>query len=214
MVQYAGTAVAIILLLPTIREAYAQDPPKPAKAALLSFMVPGLGQRYVHEGRWSGSASAYLITETLYVAGMITSEWHRSQSVESYRTWAASRAGAIVSGKDRVFFVTIGQHLSSDDFRDEQLRSRRWDQLNFVASSDYHWTWQSRADLQIYRDLRSEADRWSQRRSLFVAVMIGNRLLSAVQALRSANRQRASRLAVEILPGTAGSTTLRLTTSL
>ena len=214
MVQYAATALATILLLIPCRWAAAQAAPKPARAALLSFLVPGLGQRYVNDSRWQGSAGLYLISESLYLAGMITSEWHRGQTVESYRTWAAARAGASLDGKDRTFFVTIGQHYSSDDFRDEQLRSRRWDQLNYVASADFHWSWQSAADLQAYRDLRTEADRWSQRRSLFVAVMVGNRVLSAVQALRAARRKHTPRVTLDILPGLAGSTTVRLTTPL
>jgi len=214
MLHYAGTALVAALLLIPCRWAAAQASPKPGRAALLSFLVPGLGQRYVNDSRWQGSASLYLMSESLYLAGMITSQWHHGQTEESYRTWAASRAGARVDGKDRTFFVTIGQHYSSDDFRDEQLRSRRWDQLNYIASPDYHWSWQSAADLQAYRDLRSEADRWSQRRSLFVAIMVGNRVLSAVQALRAARRKQAPRVSLDILPGRSGSATVRLTTPL
>lgn len=214
MVQFAGTALVTVLLLLPDNRAAAQHPPRPTKAALLSFLVPGLGQHYVNDNRWQGSASLFLISESVYFAGVITSEWHRGQTVESYRTWAASRAGAQVEDKDRLFFVTIGQHYSSEEFRNEQLRSRRWDQLNYVASPEFHWSWQSAADLQVYRDLRKEADLWSQRRSLFVAVMVGNRVLSAVQALRAARRKQASRLKLDVLPGYFGSTTLRLTTSL
>lgn len=214
MVRIAGTVFAAVLLLAPGTRAIAQNSPGPAKAALLSFVVPGLGQRYVNDARWRGSASFYLISESLYLAGMITSEWHRGQSVQSYRTWAASRAGAQIDGKDRLFFVTIGQHDSSDEFRNEQLRSRRWDQLNYVSSPDYHWAWRSRADLQVYRDLRTDADQWSQRRSLFIAVMVGNRVLSAVQALRAARRKQAARVALDFAPGYDGSATIRLIATL
>ena len=214
MVRIAGTVFAVVLLSAPGTRAFAQSSPGPAKAALLSFVVPGLGQRYVNDARWRGSASFYLVTETLYLAGMITSEWHRGQSVQSYRTWAASRAGAQLEGKDRLFFVTIGQHVSSEAFRDEQLRGRRWDQLNYVSSPDFHWAWRSRADLQAYRDLRTDADQWSQRRSLFIAVMVGNRVLSAVQALRAARRKQTARLALDFAPGYDGSATLRLIATL
>ena len=196
MVRNSGTALAAFLLLTLPAWGQRPDAPRPAKAALLSFLVPGLGQHYANGQSWRGSASFYLISESLYLAGMATSEWHRAQTVQSYRTWAASKAQAQIEGKDRTFFVTIGQHHSSEAFRTQQLLNRRWDQLSYVADPANHWAWRSTEDLQAYRDLRSEADSWAQRRSMFIAVMVGNRVLSALQALRAARRNQVPNVSV------------------
>ena len=206
--------VVTLLLLAHGTLVHGQTAPKPAQAALLSFLIPGLGQRYVNDSHWGGSATFYILSETVYLAGMITSEWHRNQAEQSYRTWAASRAGAQVAGKDRLFFVTIGQYGSSEDFRRDHLRNRRWDQLNYVADPDFQWAWKSTVDLQEYRDLRSDAEMWSQRRTLFLAIMAGNRVLSAIQALRAARRKSTPVLSIAVTPSLVGTATVQIKFSL
>ena len=214
MAQFMARLIAALLLVTAHAEARAQAPPHPTKAAALSFAVPGLGQRYVNGNDWNRKAAWYVLAEAAWWAGIVTSQWHRSQSEEHYRTWAASRAGAHVDGKDRAFFVTLGNYRSSDAYRDEHLRNRRWDQLNYVADPAFHWTWQSDADLQQYRDLRQEADAWSRRRSAFIVLMAGSRVVSAVSALRAARRERSTPLSVAIVPGPGGVMAARVSLTL
>ncbi len=211
MTQFMARLTAALSLLAMLPETWGQQvAPRPAKAAALSFAVPGLGQRYVNGNQWNRSAAWYVLAETAWWAGLAASEWYRGQSVQHYRTWAVSRAGAQVEGKDRAFFVTIGSYTSSEAFRDESLRNRRWDQLNYVSDPAYHWIWQSDEDLQEYRDLRQDADAWAHRRTLFIAVMTGSRVVSAVNALRAAKRQHGVPLSMALAPGPAGTMKVRV----
>ena len=133
--------------------------------------------------------------------GLVTSEWQRGQLVQSYQSWAASYAGVSTAGKDRRFYVTIGNHLSSSDYREAQLRSRRVDLASYVDDPAFHWTWTSERDFQRYRDLRGDAESWGQRRGSFVAALVANRLIASLSALLTARRERESALQIGVTPG-------------
>ncbi len=181
--------------------AIAQAPVKPAKAATYSIILPGLGQKYANGGSWNRRAAFYTIVDVLLVAGLVTSEWQRRHLKESYQTWAASYAGVLNTGKDRRFYITIGNHLSSDEYRETQLRNRRIDLVNYVDDPAYHWTWQNIQDLQRYRDLRNSSESWGQQRGGMIAALVANRLVSSVSALIEARRKRENRLQMAVVPG-------------
>lgn len=183
-----------VLLAPV--SSYAQDEAaetvfvrkSPGKAAALSLLVPGLGHRYVNNGSWRGAGSFFVLAEAGFWLGLLGSDWQQEQVVESYRTLAATRAGAELAGKDRRFFLNIGLFMSSDAFLDVQLRNRAWDEVNYVSDPSFQWRWASADDFQNYRRLRDDADAWGRRRTLFISTLVANRLLAALTALRAARR--------------------------
>lgn len=158
------------------------------KAVALSLLMPGLGHRYVHDGSWRGAASFFGLADVSFWLGLLGADWRHAQVVESYRTLAISRAEADLNGKDRRFLLNLGLFLSSDDFREMQLRNRAWDQVDYVSDPAFQWRWASETDFQDYRALRDDADAWSRRRTLFISMLIANRLIAAVTALRAARR--------------------------
>jgi len=178
------------------RTALAQDPDgampvvrkSTGKAVALSLLVPGLGHRYVHDGHWRGAASVFGLADVSFWLGLLGADWRHGQVVESYRTLAISRAEADLDGKDRRFFLNLGLFRSSDAFREMQLRNRAWDQVDYVSDPAFEWDWASETDFQDYRALRDDADGWSRRRTLFISMLIANRFLAALTALRAARR--------------------------
>lgn len=173
----------------------------PAKAAGYSILLPGLGHRYANENTWNRRAALYTITDAVLMIGLISSEWHHRYLANSYQTWAVSYAGITPAGKDRRYYVTIGNYLSSDVYRDVQLRNRRVDQAAYVNDPAFHWTWHSIQDLQRYRNLRKSSESWAQRRGSIVAALVANRLVSAVSSLLTARRKQSSALQVRVAPG-------------
>ncbi len=152
------------------------------------MLLPGLGHRYLNEGSWRGTASYLALAEASLWLGVVSSQWQRQQTMQSYRTYAIAHAGAQLDGKDRRFLVTLGTYASSDAYREDHLRQRRWDQVGYVKDPAFHWHWRSEADMLTYRNLRSAADTWAQRRTVFIATLAANRVLAALSALRSARR--------------------------
>ena len=160
----------------------------PGKAAAMSLLLPGLGHRYVNNGSWRGAASFFVLAETGFWLSLLGADWQQNQAVESYRTLAVSRANAQLDGKDRRFFLTLGVYMSSDAYREDQLRRRLWDQVNYVSDPAFQWQWASEEDLQTYRQLRDDADAWGRRRTLFISTLVANRLLAALTSMRAARR--------------------------
>ena len=164
------------------------------KAAALSLLVPGLGHRYLEGGRWDRPGAAFVLAEAGLWLGLGSALWQHGQTVQSYRTLAAGRAGALVEGKDRRFFVNLGAYSSSDAFVEDHLLRRRWDQLSYVSDPAFQWRWSSEEDRQTYMHLRRQADTWSRRRTVFISTLAINRVLAALTTLLAARREEATPL--------------------
>lgn len=158
------------------------------KAFLYSAVLPGAGQAYVQQGNWRGSATLYTAADASLWAGLIATAVRQDQLETAFTTLASTRAGAYVDGKNRTFFLNLGSYRSSEEFRDVALRNRAWDQVDYVAERDFQWEWQSDDDFFRYRSLREDAESLSRRRTFIVAMLAGNRALSALTAARYARR--------------------------
>ena len=164
-------------------------PVKSMKKALgLSLLVPGLGHRYVYDGSWRGAASLFALADAGLWLGLVGTEWRRGQTVESYETLAATRAGADVQGKPRSFFINLAAFRSSDAYLEAQLRRRAWNDLDYAETRPFQWAWQTEADFRQFRDLRNKAESLRRRRPFLVTVLVGNRLIAALTAIRAARR--------------------------
>jgi hypothetical protein len=172
----------------------------------LSLILPGLGQRYADGGQWSTSATLFATADVAVWLGLIGTLRTRSSRTDAYRTLAVSGAGADIEDKDRRFFLNLATFRSSDEYLDVQLRNRAWDQLDYVSDPSYQWNWTDEADFLAFRDLRNDAESLGRRRSVLVAALVANRVISALVAVRSAgrhNRQSAAQLS--LAPPPAGS---------
>ena len=171
------------------------------KAAALSVLIPGLGHRYLHGGRWGAAGSAFVLAEASLWLGLVGAEWQRGQAVQSYRTLATSRAGAHVEGKNRRYFINLGAYASSDAFVEDHLLRRRWDQISYVSDPAYQWHWASEQDRKTYSRLRGQSDAWARRRAVFVSTLAVNRLLAALTSILAVRRRDAAAISLSLPPG-------------
>lgn len=176
------------------------------KAAFLrSLLLPGLGHRYAR-GRWERSGIVFTATETLLWLNLFGGEFRRDHLVESYTTLAAGSADADVSGKDRTFFLNLASFESSDEFRDVMLRTRQWDRIDYVNDPAFFWDWESTEDFARYRELREDAESLRRRRSVLIASLVANRVISGVLSARRAGKMDdGARITVEFDPPPRGS---------
>jgi hypothetical protein len=171
---------------PAAPELALQSRRSPGKAFALSLLLPGLGHRYAN-GRWTGGGTTFALVDVGLWVGLITGEWSRNRSVQSYTTLAASGADADVEGKDRSFFLNLATYESSDEYLEVQLRTRNWDRLEYVSDPSFQWAWSSMDDFERYRELRDDAESLSRRRSIIIAALVANRLLSGLISARKAH---------------------------
>lgn len=172
----------------------------PPKAFGLSLILPGLGQRYVNGGRWSGWATTFALADAGLWVALFGSEWHRDQLIGSYTALAAASASADVEGKDRSYFLNLATYRSSQEFLDVVLRNRAWDQIGYVDSPSFQWDWSNEQDFVRYRALREDAETLRRRRGVIIASLVANRLISGIMAAWKAARFKSQNMTISLGP--------------
>ncbi len=187
----------------------------PVKAAALSLLLPGLGQRYA-DGSWRTTSSLVATADVGLWLGLIQTLRTRSSRIDSYRALAVSGAQADVEGKNRRFFLNLATYRSSDEYLEVQLRNRAWDQLDYVSDPSFQWSWAEEEDFLAFRDLRESSETLGRRRSVLIAALVANRAISALVALRKAGRANRDPARVAVGPPPVGESwpTLHVTVGL
>lgn len=160
------------------------------KAFALSVLFPGWGHKYA-QGSWRGRATVFAGAEVGLWLGLISSKWQRNQSIESYQTLATTRAHASIEGKDRAFYLNLASYHSSDEYLEFQLRNRAWQRIDYVDDPANYWNWESEEDFQKFRDLREDAESLGRRRSIFIALLVANRLVAGLSSIQATNKANA-----------------------
>ncbi|MBO6575710.1 MAG: hypothetical protein JJ896_11970 [Rhodothermales bacterium] len=168
-----------------------------------SLVLPGWGHHYANGGAWGTTGSLFATADVGMVLGAGSAEWRRGAAVESYRTLAAGGAGADLNGKNRTFFLRLATYRSSEEFLEVSLRNRAWDDIDYVADPSFQWNWQEERDYLEYRELREESETLRRRRTVLVASLVANRLVSGLSAARRAGRAGRSAMAFAVAPNGA-----------
>lgn len=165
--------------------------PSPRGAFARSLVVPGWGHYYSggehgRTGRW------FLASEAVLVLGLFTMSRQAAVLDQNAQTLARAYAGVDVMQHGRAFELAVGNHRSRAVYDDVLERSRSWDLLDrFPNEPSYNWEWRTEDDRMAYRDMRSRRDHLRQQLPALGALMVANRLVSAIGAY---NRARSGRL--------------------
>lgn len=172
--------------------------PSAKKAFALSLVLPGLGHRHAEGGRWSTWGTAFAVADVGLWVSLFTGESKRDHLVQSYQTLARTAAGADISGKDRAYFLALASYPSSEAFREAMLRTRQWDRIDYAERPGYDWAWNTGDNFSRYRSLREDAESLRRRRSVVIASLVANRIISGIVAARKASVSRRSRISVRM----------------
>ena len=175
-----------------------------ARILLRSLTVPGWGQATA--GRPT-AARVFGLAELGVWATFTGFRIQEQMRRESYERTARILAGIDLRGRDDEFRRIVGAYISSDEynqlvvFRDaanlfydpkssiylDPEGYRRYIAEHELRGSD-SWSWDGEGSLLRYRGQRKDAQRASLRANTALALAIIDRLLSAVDAGRAANR--------------------------
>jgi hypothetical protein len=165
-------------------------PKSGAKAFGLSLLVPGLGHRYVNDGRWGGAGSIFVAADITLWLGLATTIAQENHFVDGYSTQVVRKAGNTLEGKNRSFELALASYDSSDEYLDALLRSRQWDRLDGAQDPDNQWNWETSQDRSTYVELRNDADSADRRTKALMGALIVNRLISGITAALSSRKTR------------------------
>lgn len=104
---------------------------------------------------------------------------------QRYFTLAELRAGVPVANRDRSFQLALAQFNNLQEYNEHQLRSRNWNNI-LPDTPENRWQWNSVDDRHAYRDLRENADRARNQLPAITAMLVVNRVVSAVSAFNRA----------------------------
>ena len=163
------------------------------KAFFMSLLIPGWGQHYT---RSSNKMIAFFASEIslwmTYTGFELYSDWRR----EDYRNYAARYADVDLDGKTDSYFIDVGNFNSIYDYNAYKLQ---WRQLaEYYEDVDpYYWNWQSEDYRKEFDDLRIASDTAHNRATLILGFIMANHIISAVDALISANRYNNNQAALD-----------------
>ncbi|MBN1999489.1 hypothetical protein JW935_18165, partial [candidate division KSB1 bacterium] len=146
-------------------------PPKSkGKAFLMSFVLPGLGERYVGEKR---RGEYFLATEIGLWLGYFGLTTYRSWVIEDYKTFAASHAHVSLANKSESYFVDIGNYGSIYEYNSAKLRQRNLPDYYYDVEGQF-WQWDSDNNRQKFEQLRIDADSAHNLSLFFIGAIIAN----------------------------------------
>ncbi len=164
----------------------------PYKAFGLSFLLPGLGQRYTgHDGR----ALGYFIGEGGLWASFVALKIQQRMREDDFAQWAETFAEAKIDGYNRneAYYQTISKYLSSDDYNlDVRYVARliyptdRPAQFAYIEANsidgDETWSWRSADIRDQYRIIRHGALVADRHANWTLGGLVLLRVVSAIDA--------------------------------
>jgi hypothetical protein len=150
----------------------------------LSLLLPGAGQYYTgNRSRTAIYGGAEALIWTSYFGLRAYGSWKK----ENYEGWAAFHAGADVNGKPDLFFEKMTYYNNRDEYNQFAAVYDGPDAQLFPSTDNYWWNWDSQASRDHYRDLRNQSKRAFQRSLFLLGAALANRILSGIDAFRSAS---------------------------
>ncbi|MFN1834279.1 hypothetical protein AB2B38_003365 [Balneola sp. MJW-20] len=154
--------------------------PSPRGAFLRSLAVPGWGHYYVDRSDWT-RGKYHLASDVVLILSYVGLNTRANYLEDQLFTYANSRAGTSLKGKNRDYRIAIGNYNSLSDYNNAQLQTRNWDRL-FPETAEFQWEWQEAADRNRYRDKRETIDRNRGQLPTLLGLMVANRLISGLHA--------------------------------
>jgi len=144
-----------------------------------SFLLPGWGEYTLDKperGRFFTLSETALWTS--FAGALIIS----NNYTNLFQAYAADYAGIKTDGKDRQFWVDVGNYESMVAHNEEHLRFREFDAL-YPSDGEWNWEWSSDSKRKQFRDYRVYSDTWALGAKFVAGSIVINHIVSAIDAL-------------------------------
>ena len=174
------TALVLTQVLYAQQLGPAEDQQKPLiSPALKSLVLPGWGE-YSLDNQIRGRI--FVLSETVLLLSILGSYSVAQREETEYKAYAAEHAGIDPTGKDRQFWVDIGNYSSIFAFNEEHLRWRDFNSL-YEDNDTWAWIWNSGNNRERFENIRIASDSWKKRGSFLIGGVVLNHIVSAIDAL-------------------------------
>ncbi len=171
--------IILLIVLSSLNLSFAQDKSKithKIPPIIKSAIMPGWGE---YELGKCSRGNLFFTTEIIGIA-LTTFSFVRSNNIATtYRAMAANHADVIVDGKNHQFWVDIGNYDSHEDYNDEHLRWREFDNL-YPNDINWIWDWETEEKRKEFESLRIESDRMKLVGKFFIGGLVINHIISTI----------------------------------
>ena len=174
------TAIVLTQVLYTQQLDSVADYQKPHISPVVkSLILPGWGE-YSLGNQIRGRI--FVLSETMLLLAILGSYSVSKRQDTEFKAYAAEHAGISPVGKDRQFWVDIGNYSSLLAFNEEHLRWRDFNAL-YEDNDTWTWAWDSNDNRERFENMRIASDSWMLRGSFFIGGVVLNHIVSAIDAL-------------------------------
>ena len=174
------TAIVLTQVLYTQQLVHPVDQQKPLFSPVVkSLVLPGWGE-YSLDNQIRGRI--FVLSETVLLLAILGSYSVAQRQETEYKAYAAEHAGIDPIGKDRQFWVDIGNYSSLSTFNEEHLRWRDFIAL-YEDNDTWAWAWDSDSNRERFENRRIASDSWRLRGSFLIGGVVLNHIVSAIDAL-------------------------------
>ena len=174
------TAIVLTQVLYTQQLGPTVDQQKPFFSPVVkSLVLPGWGE-YSLDNQIRGRI--FVLSETVLLLAILGSYSVAQRQETEYKAYAAEHAGIDPIGKDRQFWVDIGNYSSLFTFNEEHLRWRDFNAL-YEDNDTWAWAWDSSNNRERFENTRIASDSWRLRGSFLIGGVVLNHIVSAIDAL-------------------------------
>jgi hypothetical protein len=158
--------------------------PSPTGAMLRSFILPGWGQHYVDSQNWSRGL-IHLVAD-LALIGTYTGYNRAALRLENnLKTFANHHAGASLNNRSRDYLLNVAEFSSISAYNDYQLRSRNWDKIYEVNTTN-SWEWDSDSNRLSFLQMDAKAQGHRQQLPAVLSLLVINRIIAGINAFSEA----------------------------
>ena len=174
------TAIVLTQVLYTQQLGPTVDQQKPFFSPVVkSLVLPGWGE-YSLDNQIRGRI--FVLSETVLLLAILGSYSVSKRQDAEFRAYASEHAGISPIGKDRQFWVDIGNYSSLFTFNEEHLRWRDFNAL-YEDNDTWAWAWDSSNNRERFENTRIASDSWRLRGSFLIGGVVLNHIVSAIDAL-------------------------------
>ena len=144
-----------------------------------SFLVPGWGQS---ELGYKDRSKIYIYIETGVLLSIYSSSKYSNEIKRNYIAYAAKHAGVTTDGKDREYWVDIGNFNTLNEFNSEHLRNRESKDL-YPQTNKWNWNWDSSENRKYFESRRIQSDKLKLFSTFAIGGLFLNHFVSSIDAL-------------------------------